>query len=223
MERPVTETSWSLIDAAAEGEMAARDRFVRTYRPFIERALLARWGSRAEAMDVEDALQEIFLDCFRHEGALTRANPERGGFRAFLFGVTRHVALRFEERLARRKARQLAAEPEPEWLCPLPQAFDRSWAISILEEARVSHRAWAERRGDAALRRVRLLELRFRDHKSGREIASELGLSEKGLEKAAALARREFEAILRQTIARHDPGDAAHLDDECRALLKALS
>ena len=46
------------------------------------------------------------VDRCREAGALERVDPGRpGGFRAFLYGVARHVAQRFERKDARRKVR----------------------------------------------------------------------------------------------------------------------
>jgi hypothetical protein len=47
-------------------------------------------------------VQEEFLECFRQGGILGRAGPDlAGGFRAFLRGVARNIALRIETRLTR--------------------------------------------------------------------------------------------------------------------------
>ena len=49
----------------------------------------------------EDAVQEVFVECFRRGGALEAVGAGRvPGFRAFLYGVIRNVARRFESRPA---------------------------------------------------------------------------------------------------------------------------
>lgn len=48
--------------------------------------------------ELDDACQEVFADCFRPDGPLTRADPERGDFRGFLFGVVCNVARNAERR-----------------------------------------------------------------------------------------------------------------------------
>ena len=54
-----------------------------------------------DPQEAYDAVQEVFLDMFRANGALSRFDPERAkSFRSFLFGVAYKVALRQEERLA---------------------------------------------------------------------------------------------------------------------------
>jgi hypothetical protein len=89
--------------------------------------------------DLDDAVQEVFLACFRDGGVLGRADPERpGGFRAFLYGVARNVARQAEARRGRRPGQppdgrdlaDLAADDES-----LSAAFDRAWAKALMREA----------------------------------------------------------------------------------------
>ena len=51
--------------------------------------------------DLDDAVQEVFVECFRQGGVLEAAVDGRvPSFRAFLYGVVRNVARRFESRTA---------------------------------------------------------------------------------------------------------------------------
>jgi RNA polymerase sigma-70 factor (ECF subfamily) len=100
-------TCWTVIQGAAAGSAADRDDFVRRYRPLIRAYLAARWQDSAYRQEVDDGVQEVFLECFRRGGVLERANPvHAGGFRAFLYGVIRNVALRIEARLARHRRQE---------------------------------------------------------------------------------------------------------------------
>src|SRR5262245_13460221 len=124
-------TCWTLIRDAADGDPAAREQFARTYLPVVRASLAARW--RAAPQSVEDAAQDVFVECFRSGGLLEKADAERpGGFRAFLLGAVRNVARRHETR---------ARPPDP-----LPDAlpaddtapaaaFDKAWARALLKEA----------------------------------------------------------------------------------------
>ena len=124
-------TCWTRIQGAAEGRDKDREDFARCYAPVIHAYLGARWRGSALARELEDAAQEVFLDCFRDGGALERAERDRpGGFHAFLYGVTRVVALRFERAGAQRKDRhQIGVDPndlgseDPS----LSKAFDHAW------------------------------------------------------------------------------------------------
>ena len=49
--------------------------------------------------ELDDVVQEVFLACFKEDGPLSRADPERpGGFRAYLYGVVRNVARGVEKK-----------------------------------------------------------------------------------------------------------------------------
>ena len=88
------ETRWSLIEKAAEGSRADREEFARLYGPLIRASLHGALRQRVGS-ELDDAIQETFVECFKESGALTRVDRGRpGGFRAFLYGVVRNVALR---------------------------------------------------------------------------------------------------------------------------------
>ena len=82
------ETSWTIIEGAANGSVEARERFVELYTPALEAYLRKRWQQSTYIGSVDDAVQEVFLECFREHGVLAKADPLRpGGFRRFLLGV----------------------------------------------------------------------------------------------------------------------------------------
>src|SRR5438270_804413 len=121
-------TCWTVIQAAAAGQSGPREEFARHYEPVVRAYLTARWPSRGE--DVDDAVQDVFLECFREGGALARVDPDRpGGFRAFLYGVARNVARRTETARARRLQREQTGELEQEPMEDEPSLsalFDRA-------------------------------------------------------------------------------------------------
>ena len=112
----VDETCWTMIRDAAAGETAARDRFAHRYQPALEAYLRARWRGMTRLLgEVEDATQEIFVECFRSGGALEKAEPGRpGGFRAFVYGVARNVARRTESQRMERGTSALEGGAEPQ-------------------------------------------------------------------------------------------------------------
>lgn len=227
MSDPTQTTSWTLIHEASVGADAAREAFVRRYQPAIETALRMRWRTGAARGEIEDAAQEVLFDCLRDGGALGRADPERaGGFRPYLRGIVRTVALRWEARRHRHREQGVATghwelEADPR-AGDIERAFDRAWAEDLVREAADRLRAWADTRGAAARRRVEILELRFAEGLPTRRIAEQLGLPAKQVQKQYALARAEYEAMLRQVVAVHDPGSEEQVAAECRALLAIL-
>src|SRR6516164_7795555 len=95
-------TCWTVIKAAAAGSPADRNELARRYLGVVRAYLAARWRGSALRQDLGDAVQEVFVECFRHGGALEAAGAGRvPSFRAFLYGVVRNVARRFESRPAR--------------------------------------------------------------------------------------------------------------------------
>jgi RNA polymerase sigma-70 factor (ECF subfamily) len=220
-------TCWWLVRGAAEGRAEEREEFARRYAPLLRAYLGARWRQSPLRGDVEDAVQEIFLECFRKGGVLERADEEQpGGFRAFLFGVARNVALRFERR--RGAAREGPAD-DPAWLDQLPRdetsasrLFDRAWAEAVLRQAAELQEERARTVGDDALRRVELLRLRFREDRPIREIATLWGEEPSRVHKAYERARKEFLAALRDVVEFHHPGSRADIDRRCTELLELV-
>jgi RNA polymerase sigma-70 factor (ECF subfamily) len=94
------------------------------------------------------------------------------GFRAFLYGVIRNVARRFETRPMRPAGplREIAADETG-----LSRLFERSWAQAIMAEAAQLQQRQAGERGPEAVRRVELLRLRFEDNLPIRTIAERWG------------------------------------------------
>ena len=118
---------------------------------------------------IDDAIQEIFLECIRPGGVLAKAQSEcPGGFRAFLYGVTRNVILRFE---SRRDWHSISDQDPAVDESSLGKVFDREFARAVMKEASLLQHRIAELQGSAALRRVELLRARFHDDLSIREIA----------------------------------------------------
>jgi RNA polymerase sigma-70 factor (ECF subfamily) len=217
-------TCWTVIEAAAAGLREEREHFARRYAPIVRSYLAARWRGLNVFEEVEDAVQEVFLECFKRGGILEKAERGRpGGFRAFLYGATRHVALRFEERRAIDHARRAGSDVK---LDEIPGAdldhsleFDRAWAKTILREAREKQAEHAAALGDAALKRVELLRLRFREGLPIREIARRWETAADRLHEEYARARNEFRSALREVVVFHHPGTAAEVERECESLL----
>jgi DNA-directed RNA polymerase specialized sigma24 family protein len=217
---PDDQTCWTLIRDAAGGDPAAREWFARVYLPVVRAYLGARWRALPHPPDVDDAAQDLFIECFRAGGLLEKADADRpGGFRAFLLGAARNVARRHE-------AGQRPADPLPDGLpaddTGPERAFDRAWARALLREAAGVQRAAAERAGAAAVRRVQLLRLRFHDGLPIRDIARRWGEDPAKVHHEYATARDEFRAALREVVAFHHPAAPAGELDRLAAGLLAL-
>lgn len=221
-------TCWTMIAGAASGRPDEQERFVATYGRAIRDFLIARSGRGTPVLDIEDAVQEVYLECLREGGALEKANPHRpGGFRPFLFGVVRNVARRIEGRRAGRREvnphsdlvrnGQTDVESDPR------HVFDRSWARTMVREARARLRERATEGDEAARRQFELLRLRYEEGKPVRVIATEWGEPAQRLHHELGRAKKAFQDALRQVVAFHLPGTSSEIDHECRALLALLA
>jgi DNA-directed RNA polymerase specialized sigma24 family protein len=214
-------TCWTVIRAAAAGSPSDREELARRYLSVVRAYLAARWGGSALLPERDDAVQEVFVECFRQGGALEAAGAGRvPSFRAFLYGVVRNVARRFESRPVR------AAAPLPEIQANeegLSRLFERTWAQAIMTEAAQLQQRRASEGGPEAVQRVELLRLRFEEGLPIRTIAERWGVPAAGLHHAYALARQEFKADLLEVVAFHQPGSPAEVEQEAASLLKALS
>jgi len=214
-------TCWTVIRAAAAGSPADRDELARRYLGIVRAYLGARWRGSALRPELDDAVQEVFVQCFREGGAVEAAGAGRvPNFRAFLYGVIRNVARRFESRP------RLAADSLPDIEAGEPslsRLFERTWAQAIMAEAAQLQRQRAAGLGGAAENRVELLRLRFEEGLPIRTIAERWGVDPAPLHHAYALARQEFRAALLEVVAFHQPGSPEDLEREAAGLLKALS
>ena len=219
-------TRWTIIRGAAAGNANDRAEFARRYASVICSYLGARWRGGPLLAEIDDATQEVFLQCFRSGGPLERAEPARsGGFRAFLYGIVRNVARGVERERRARRARQPGSGFDVEAIeardAPLSQVFDRAWAGALLRRA--AARQARDIRGDArAERRVELLRLRFGQDMPIREIARLWKVDAPPLHEEYRTARREFLAALRCVVAEDNPGPPEQIEAECARLLDHL-
>ena len=214
-------TCWTLIHAAAAGSAAEREELARRYLGLVRSYLAARWRGTALLDDLDDATQEVFLECFRQGGVLQAVDAGRvPGFRPFLYGVIRNVARRFESRPGRPAGSlpDVAADEASQ-----SHLFERTWAQALMAEAARRQRHQAGERGPEAVRRVELLRLRFEENLPIRAIAERWGVAAEGLHRAYALARKEFRAALLEVVAFHHPASPADVEEEAAGLLKSLA
>ncbi len=221
-------TCWTVIHGAAAGSPKEREVFARLYSPVVRAYLAARWRSSRCRESVDDAIQDVFLECFREGGALARVDcTQSGGFRAFLYGVARNVALRVEAQ--RNRNREVAPpsgvnlddllEPDED----LARTFDRAWATTIVQEALSSQELRASKAGPAAASRFELLRLRFQENLPIRDIAKKWQADVDRLHEEYGKARAEFkEALLDVVVFHHPSATAGEAERECIELLSLL-
>lgn len=220
-------TCWTLVRNAALGDEASRSTYCRIYGPVIRAYLAARWKVPSAHEDVADGTQEVFLQCFKPGGALGRVDEDReGGFRAFLFGITRNVALTLETGRMRHR-RESADTPAgleavPSLDSTVSQVFDRAFAEALTREARALLASRAAP-GSPAAARLRVLELMYESGLPSRDVAKATGLEVAAVYPLLTKARKEFKAALLEVLASYHPTDSREeLERRCIDVFSAL-
>lgn len=214
-------TSWTTIRGATDGDAESRQRFAKTYEPVVRAYLDTRLISNKLRASIDDAVQDVFWECFRADGILERVNDiSPASFRAFLFGVIKNVARRYESNQNPQSLEREVEADDTSASC----AFDRKYAVALMQEASFVQAAMAKQKGAEAERRVELLQLRFGESLPIREIASRWNVDPAWLHHQYAAARNEFHEALRFVVGQHDASlTSGEIDDHCRSLLSALS
>ena len=216
-----------MIRDAADGNESGREAFANLYLEAVQTYLRARWSGSNLMRMVDDAAQEVFLECFRENGPLDRVTENRPkSFRAYLYGLVRNIARRFESRGiqdANRRGPSISKFELATDESSLSHVFDRAWARTIMKQAGDRHRQLAHQSGEAAIRRVELLKLRFQQGLPIRHIADQWQVDPAELHRQYAKAREEFRQALTDVVRLHRPGSAAEISEEVKELLKLLS
>ena len=216
-----------MLRAASAGDSTARSAFVRSYTAPIRAYLSHRWRNASLKDSIDDAVQDVFVECIKPGGVIEHAAPERGEFRALLYGVIRNVARRIEKHAAsfelQQPAESVPLDDLPNQAEPLSHALDRTWAQSLLREAVLRHAQNARCGNDANRQRYRILRMRHHQNLPIREIAARLHETDsEAIHNAYRRARREFHTCLREVVARHTGADVESLDAECRRVSALL-
>ena len=102
------------------------------------RSCRRRWRKTPLQAEVDDAVQDTFVECMRQDGPLERAEEDRGDFRGYLFGVvaSRGLSTSKNARAAGRTTMQTRTSPRSKAATRTVSAvFDRQWAHTLMREA----------------------------------------------------------------------------------------
>lgn len=231
-------TRWTLVlDAARhqEADTIAAGRALAdlcaTYRP----PLLAHALRRGlPPPDAEDAVQGFLTSLLRPD-SLSAVRRERGRFRSWLLaGLEHHLAdLRDHDHALKRGAHlrpALDAEAHAAALSTAADpalspdvAFDRAWALALLQTVTDRLRAEQDAAGRAEYFDTLAPCLGGRTAEAPHtEIAARLGLSEPAVRVAVHRLRQRYRQLLRDEIA-HTVARPEDVDEELRHLLAALA
>jgi len=222
-------TRWSLIIAARDDTPEARgalDALCRAYRPAVLTYVRGRGHSRGEAED----LTQGFFARFLERGLHASADRERGRFRVYLRTALHNFLVNTYEHDAaeRRRPPQRPVDLDPDQLPTaagddLPErAFERAWAVTVVQRAmqRLRREARAAGKGELFTRLQGFL-LEAPDGDDYPRIAAELGMRANTIAVATHRLRGRLRELVREELA--DTVDRAEdVDDEYAALVGSM-
>jgi RNA polymerase sigma factor (sigma-70 family) len=229
-------THWSTVLTAGQPDspraLEALERLCQTYWYPIY-AYVRRQGHSPAA--AQDLTQEYFYRLLKR-GDLATVQPGRGRFRWFLLAALKHFlanewhkgqtqkrggdriilsfdALSAESRYGLEESRELSPD----------KLYDRSWALSLLDQARERLREEYASSGKAV--RFQFLEQFLPGEQTDvtyTEAAQELGLTESAIKSEVYRLKKRYRALLRTGVA-HTVASPEEIDDEIRYLVKLLA
>jgi RNA polymerase sigma-70 factor (ECF subfamily) len=230
-------TRWTLVQRtrgdSPEAGRALRELCDAYYTPVL--VFLSRSGLAGD--DARD-LTHSFFEKILAEGGLAQADRAKGRFRNYLLGAVKHfVADQRDRRLREKRGGNVPHEPlEPtgrsttapglrvaDLHTPGPDAaFDRQWALTVLDRALATLAAECAAAGRAS--QFNALKPWLDSDPpdlSQAELAASLGQSEGAVKVAIHRLRRRFRDHVRAEVA-STLCDAADIDDEMQSLTRAL-
>lgn len=232
---PFVTTRWTLVLRSAGSSPEARAALAELCEAYWAPVLAHVRRVEREEERARDLTQGFFERVLAGTG-FGGASPGRGPFRAYLLGaVNHHLAdARDAERAQKRGGGQemvsldaidagSEVEPRVTGTAPGCAAFDRDWAVSLVNRA-VAALAVEQRAADRAAAWEALKPWLLGDAPAGsqRGIAEQLGWTENAVRVAVHRLRRRFRELVRQEIAQTVEDDAA-VRDEMRYLIEVLS
>jgi len=226
-------TRWSVVRAATGEDSAARTALEQLFRGVWKPlyAFARRWGCTPH--DAEDAVQG-FMASLLERRSLRHVAPEQGRFRSFLLaGMRNHLsdlAARTEAQKRGGGVQHLPldrAAAEEGYLGMAAQmatpehAFDRVWALDILEKAKARLAEECAAAGKGAVFAALFPATESQEPEDYATLSSRLELSETALRSLAMRLRRRWRELIRQELA-DTVNTRAELDEEMACLQAAL-
>lgn len=229
-------THWSVV-------LAAKDKCSPRFEEALEALCRAYWyplyvfarRQGNQPHDAQDLVQEFFVRLLQKD-YLDAVERERGRFRTFLImAFKRFLANAWDRtRAQKRGGGQTPLPLDPELAENRYQgeasiemaadlAFDRHWAVTLLDQALVQLRDEHERRDKRAEFEVLREFLTVgKEPVAYDAAAAQLGLSEAAVKMAVHRLRRRYRAIFREAIAQ-TVANPADVEEEMRHLLEVLT
>jgi DNA-directed RNA polymerase specialized sigma24 family protein len=231
-----TTTHWSVIFAAAQnsapGAQEALEKLCRTYwYPLY--VYVRRRGQSAE--DAKDLVQGFFARLLA-KSFLEGVVPEKGKFRSFLLAALNHfLSDEWDKARAQKRGGGLTMlsldetvgeeryRLEPAETVTAEKLFERRWALTLLEQARLRLKEESTQLGQGELyERFRALEAKDANSPSYAQIATDLGSSESAVKSALFRMRQRYKELVREEVG-STVASPSEIDEEIRYLISVLS
>lgn len=154
----------SILTKVAAGDAAAVQECIEAFGGLVW-SLARRMSSSPE--DAEDAVQEIFVDLWRHAG---RYDPGKGSESAFTATIARRRLIDRNRRDERRRQAQPASQVPPETLAS--DLRDQQQQAALCEEARLARQILAELRPEQR----RVLQMAILEGRTHKQISLDTGM-----------------------------------------------
>lgn len=224
-------TRWTLVAQAGQGEEAAREQALETlcrgyWKPVFDFVLHSDFDWQ-EAQDVTQAFFAKLLE----KNTLAKADRQQGRFRAYMLSILKHFMRDWRQHAQREKRGGRHCHLPLEWenapQVPAPgeppeAAFDRRWALTLMERATAALREEARESGRESLF-LALAPFLGADPASTQyeQIARDFGMSRNTVARANHRLRARFRELVRREVA-ETLADAADVEAELAALREAL-
>ena len=226
-------TRWSVVRAATGDDSAARAALGHLFRenwpPLY--AFARRWGCAPQ--DAEDAVQGYIASLLERH-SLRSVAPEHGRFRSFLLaGMRNHLSDVAARAAAQKRGGGVQHVPldgeavEESYLAvaaqlPTPErAFDRVWALGVLEKAKARLAEECAASGKAAVFAALFPEQEGAAAEDYATLGGRLNMSETALRSLAMRLRRRWRELIRAELSEL-VNSRAELDEEMKCLQAAL-
>lgn len=228
-------THWSVITAAQRGGTVEAKAALETLCATYWRPVFAFVRRSSPNDHVAKDLTQGFFERFLEKSDFHDADPLRGRFRSFLLACVKHfLANEWNKQKTQRRGggvislsidrwiEEFGTEPESNPALSPDRAYERQWALSILDNVRSRLRSEFESSG-----RSELFEA-LQGYLSGERnqapysvVAEQLHISVDSVKKNVERMRRRFGKLLREEISQ-TVSHASEIEDELRFLRTAL-
>ena len=228
-------TQWSVVLAAGRHDTPRAEAALEKICGIYWRPLYAYVRRRGHSpQDAADLTQEFFQRLLERE-SLADVRPDKGRFRSFLLAAMNHFLsdARDKARAQKRGGQRVMSQDISELETRLSvvaaagltpeQAYERQWALALLDEVYQRLEREHHAQGKAALfAALRPALAGSRETQPYTELSRQLGLGEGAIRVAVHRLRQRYRQVLREVIA--DTVDApGEIEDELRYLLQVLA